>query len=781
VYGVVRFVQFFSNLLGSPAFAVAHRCVTRGPRLETKAMLRPKRFLATTTLLLLQFPALVHADESCHAPATGRPSVGLVLGGGGARGIAHIGVIRVLEELRIPIDYVAGTSGGAIIGGMFATGMNSNELQEVIEAINWVDIFSDNTNRADRPFRRKRDDDLALFGPKFGVGSKSSLLPKGAISGQKITFYFQTVSSQRVQTKDFDALPIPFRAIAGDIVTGEVVVIDHGDLATAMRASASIPGLFLPIKLDDRLLVDGGIVKNLPVDVVKAMGADVVIAVDVGTPLSNEDELGNFVAITNQLSNILVVHNTVEQKKLLGPNDVLIVPPLGDEITSVDFARSDLSIPIGYGAADALRDRLAPLALSEDDYAAYHAGIERCVSGPPTIEFVRLDNQSRFADRVIEERLHVDVGAPLDKTQLETDIQQIYALGFLEKATYEVVDEDGRKGLLIAVQQDSRGRQFIETGLDFYGTSDSSELELRLAYLKTDVDAYGAEFRAMVQLGENQGLLAELYQPMNETLKMILLPRLFAERRQLNVFDDSGNTISQIEIQQLGTSLALGREFWRHASLFGGVRRYGGDIQVNVGDPDVPKGQFDGGEWFVDGTFDRLDSRYFPSKGTFADFEYAWSRQSLGADTDFQQLAGTVFRADTWKQHTLMFGGRVGLTMEGNAPTQNLFRAGGVFNMSGFEPDELTGQNFGMALIGYRYRLTSTGFLPPFVGGTVEYGNAAEDRDDVFDEGILNGSVYFGWDSPIGPLYMGYGFAEDDRRAYFLRIGNILGDSSFSR
>ncbi len=743
-------------------------------------MIHTKRTRLTIALLMVLGNAQATVATTCDTASVERPRIGLVLGGGGARGIAHIGVIRVLEELHIPIDYVAGTSGGAIIGGLYVTGMSSQQLQDTIEAINWGDIFADNTNRADRPFRRKRDDDLALFGPKFGVGANSSLLPKGAISGQKITLYFQGITSQRSQAKDFDDLPIPFRAIGADIVTGEEVVIDHGDLATAMRSSASIPGLLLPIRYEDHLLVDGGIVKNLPVDVVKAMGADIVIAVDVGTPLSSEAELGDFLAITNQLSNILVVRNTREQKALLGADDVLIVPALGDEITSVDFDKSNVSIPIGYAAADALRSRLAPLGLNDADYAAYRARIDACVNGPPVIEFVALDNQSRFSDAVIRQRLTVTPGKPLDEAALEVDIQQIYALGFLERATYEVVEQDGRTGLLVSVQQDSRGPQFIETGFDLVGDSGSSAVELRLAYLKTDIDDLGTEFRGMIQIGENQGLLAELYKPVNQSLKLILLPRAFASRQQLNLFNDSGNRVSQIDIEQMGASLAIGYEFWRHAALFGGARRYGGNIEQSIGDPNVPKGEFDGGEWFVDGIFDRLDNRDFPSKGTFINTEYAWSRQSLGANTDFEQLSGSVFRADTWDRHTLMFGSHFGLTMQGTAPTQNIFRGGGIFRLSGFEPDELTGQNFGMALLGYRYRLSQSGFLPPYIGGTIEYGNAAEDREDVFDEGIWNASVYFAFGLPIGPMYVGYGFAQEGRRAYFLRIGNILGDPSFT-
>jgi NTE family protein len=730
--------------------------------------------------LWLGVPGAAHASDMCKPTVTDRPRIGLVLGGGGARGLAHIGVIRVLEELRIPIDYVAGTSMGSIVGGLYATGMTSQEMEATIRELNWSDIFADNTVRAERPYRRKRDDDLALFGPKFGVGAKSSLLPRGAISGQKIQFFFQTATSERVQTKNFDELPVPFRAIAADIVTGKPVVISQGDLATAMRASMSIPGLFSPIDFEGHLLVDGGIVNNLPVNVVQGMGADILIAVDVGTPLSTRSELTDFVSITSQLTGIMVVNNTEHQESLLTPNDVLIVPQLGNEITSVDFSKLDQSIPLGYEAASALRDRLAPLGVSEEEYARYRAQIAACVAGPPVIQFVHLNNQSRFSDAVLYARLHVALGKPLDEERLDKDIQQIYALGFLDKATYEVVQDNGQQGLLVTVKQDERGTTFIETGVDFTGISDSSAIDLRLAYLKTDVDDFGSEFRGMIQLGQNQGFLTELYKPIGNELKWIVLPRLFAERRSLTEFNDQGDKLGQIDIEQYGAAFSMGREFWRHAALFGGIRRYAGSTHVRVGEPSLSEGPFDGGEWFVNGAWDRIDNRYFPSYGTYADFEYSWSRGYLGADTDFEQFAGSIFTAKSWGLHTMILGGRLGLTRNGEAPTQNLYRAGGIFRLSGFEPDELSGQAFGMALLGYRYKLFATGLLPPYVGMTLEYGTATTSADNILDEGLVNASAYMGFNSPLGPLYIGYGFGEGGHRAYFLRIGNILGSSSIS-
>ena len=238
---------------------------------------------------ILAVPPLLAATGQCvKPPVNDRPRIGLVLGGGGARGYAHIGVIKKLEELRVPYDYIAGTSMGSIVGGFLSTGMQSDELDKVVRDADWDDLFKDSTEREDLPYRRKADDALGLFGPKLGIGKDSSLLPRGVVSGQKVIFMFESVASQRVNTSNFDQLPIPFRAIATDIVSGEMVVIADGELSMAMRASMAVPAVFDPVRRGDHLLVDGGLVRNLPVDVAREMGADVIIAVDVGTKVQHD-------------------------------------------------------------------------------------------------------------------------------------------------------------------------------------------------------------------------------------------------------------------------------------------------------------------------------------------------------------------------------------------------------------------------------------------------------------------------------------------------------------
>ena len=385
-------------------------------------------------MILLTGNAYAAVHQCSREEVNDRPKIGLVLGGGGARGYAHVGVLKKLEEMRIPYDYIAGTSMGSIVGGLVATGMQSGELADVVRQIDWAKMLKDKTERENLPFRRKTDDDLGLFGPKLGIGKDSSLLPKGVVSGQNIVFMFESITSQRVNTKDFDQLPIPYRAIATDIVSGEMVVLGEGELSMSMRASMAVPAVFDPVVHGDALLVDGGLVRNLPVDVARDMGADVVIAVDVGTKLVGKKDITNALAIVYQMSGLLTVSNTNLQIETLTKNDTLISPEIGDAIGSADFGKLDEAIPIGYAAADALQDQLQQYSLSEAEYRRWRQQVKNCVDGPPQVHFVQLDNQSRFSDAVILELIHVEPGDSLDLEQLNDDLKQIYALGFIRQA-----------------------------------------------------------------------------------------------------------------------------------------------------------------------------------------------------------------------------------------------------------------------------------------------------------------------------------------------------------
>ncbi|MCW8925354.1 MAG: patatin-like phospholipase family protein, partial [Xanthomonadales bacterium] len=578
-------------------------------------------------------------DMQCSTPlVTDRPRIGLVLGGGGARGYAHLGVLKKLEEMRIPYDYIAGTSMGSIVGGLLATGMQSEEITQIIRNADWGQLLVDKTPREDLPFRRKADDALGLFGPKLGIGKNSNLLPRGLVSGQKVTFLFESVTSQRVNTNNFDQLPIPYRAIATDIVSGEMVVIGNGELSMAMRASMAVPAAFDPVRWNEHLLVDGGLARNLPVDVARNMGAEAVIAIDVGAKLIPEEEITDALAIVYQITGLLTVHNTNVQIQTLKENDVLITPELGNEVGSADFEKLDAALPIGYAAAEAVQNELAEYSLTEDEYRVWRKHVDSCVEGPPVVQFVQLDNQSRFSDDVIMEFIHVKAGKLLDVAQLEADLDQVYGLGFIRHARFHIVQNDGRNGIEITVVQDERGEQFIETGMDLSFSGRGTDFNFRGGYLHSGLDDRGSEFRAMVQVGESPGLFTDYYRPLDDALKYSFHPSAAVFRRPLFLIDNEGDALAEIKLDEIGGALTLAREFGRYAKLSAGYTRYTGKMDITVGDPDITPFSFDGAELFAELELDRLDDRYIPTRGYWGKAKYTSSTESLGADAGFDQL-----------------------------------------------------------------------------------------------------------------------------------------------
>ncbi len=726
-------------------------------------------------------PVLAAQHQCIRTEVSNRPKIGLVLGGGGARGYAHVGVLKKLEEMRIPYDYIAGTSMGSIVGGFVATGMESEELGQVVREADWDDLFKDKTDREDIPFRRKTDDNLGLFGPKLGIGKDSSLLPKGVVSGQKVIFMFESVTSQRVNTDNFDLLPIPFRAIATDIVTGKMVAIADGELSMAMRASMAVPAIFDPVRRDGALLVDGGLVRNLPVDVARDMGADVVIAVDVGTKLMGKDEITNALTIVYQMSGLLTVGNTIHSIESLGEGDVLIAPDIGDKISSADFKKLDIAIPIGYAAAEAVQDQLQKYSLSESEYRAWRQQIDACVEGPPQVHFVQLDNQSRFSDEVIRELITIEPGEQLDLEQLDHDLRQIYGLGFIRQASYNIVEQDGQQGIRISVHQDERGEQFIETGLDLTFSSRGTDFNFRAAYLNTGLDDRGSEFRAMAQFGEAPGLFIDYYRPLDDGLKYSFNPGFSVFSRPLLIYDDKGRALAEIELDEIGASIAFAREFGRYARLTAGFTLYAGKMDIVIGNPELKPFDFSGAESFLELDVDRLDDRYLPTRGYLARMKYTNSSESLGADTRFNQFEIALHSSHTFGLHNLMWGGQYNISLENNLSIYSWYTAGGFLNMSGFEPNSLIGQHYGMVLAGYRYQIGKSGLLPGYAGMTIEYGNATQKRSEILSNGLINGSFYLAYSSPLGPIYFGVGWSEQRSAIYFLRLGTIFGPRSLGR
>lgn len=702
-----------------------------------------------------------------------RPKIGLALSGGGARGAAHIGVLRVLEENRIPVDYIVGTSMGAIVGALYASGMSPDELEAVISHIDWSDAFIDRIPRKDRSFRRKRDDDLYLVKHKPGVSRDGLEFPLGLLDGQKIDLLLKRNTLRVTTVRDFDELSIPFRAVAADIETGEAVVLDHGDLALAMRASMSIPVVFAPRVIDGRLLVDGGISSNLAIDVVRQMGADVVIAVDISSPLQEREQLKSVLAVTDQLSSLLTRRNTDLQISTLTDDDIFIEPDLGN-IKTASFSRAKDAVPTGVAAAEAALHELERLSMTKEEYESHLEARSR--ANPwPVIDMVRIENDSRLSDIAINARLRIDIGEPLDIDQLEKDLGQIYGLEIFESVYYDITKENGKTILTVIAREASWGPNYLQSGVAVFEDYEGPNFNLSFAYTRTAVNRLNGEWRTGIQIGQEPRAFTEFYQPISYSLRNFIHMRASVGEKSLNVFDDDGNKTSELNLLSYGVELGAGRELGTWGELRAGLFRESGKIKIQVGDPDTPDYDFDTGELFLQLYLDELDAVNFPRAGGSIRLRATAGLEKLGCDNDYEQGLFEGSYAYTVGRNTGLVSGMLAMTRDSDAPVQSMYRLGGFTRLSGLEQNELIGQHSAMLSLSF-YRRLGKIFIQPLYGGfTVEYGNVFQDRESMlFESGVLAGSVFLGFDTIFGPVYIAYGITEGERQNYYLFLGRTI-------
>ena len=449
------------------------------------------------------------------AAAKPHPRICLVLSGGGARGAAHVGVIKALEQMRVPVHCVAGTSMGAIVGAAYASGMSVAEMEAAIAAITFERLFTDEPPRALASMPRKADDYRSLAGPEFGLSASGLTAPKGVISGVALEAELRHLV-KRQSPLHFDRLPIPFRAVATNLGDGTMYVFDRGHLPTAMRASMAVPALVAPLELNGKLLVDGGLSRNLPVDVARAMGADLVIAVNLGTPLLRPDEIQGIVGVSTQMINILSEQNVRLSLAELGPADVLIVPQL-DGFSAGDFDNLPKAVPAGEAAVQRVAAHLAPHALPAAEYAALRAA-QTAVAGAPqgTVDAIEVAGNQRVSAEVIRQSMSTQVGDALDPQQVDLDMRRIYGRGDVESVRPELRVVDGRQTLVVNVNEKSWGPTYARFGLALEGAlGQQATFNLYANTRTTWVNRFGAEWRNDVALGYTNQLSTSLYQPLS--------------------------------------------------------------------------------------------------------------------------------------------------------------------------------------------------------------------------------------------------------------------------
>ncbi len=731
---------------------------------------------------LLTLASLMAVNVADAAP--GRARVGLVLGGGGARGIAHVGVLQMLQELHVPVDCVAGTSMGSIVGGLYAAGMTPEEMTETVQRIDWPAAFTDGPPRADLPFRTKQEQRVLLTNNGVGIKDGQVRLPQGLLQGQNLLLLLQELSLPAAKIRDFDQLRVPYRAVATDLATGTPVVLKSGELAMAMRASMSIPSALVPVTLDGKLLVDGGVSDNIPVDVVRELcRPDVIIAVDVGSPLAPASELNSLLSITGQLTTILTVRNAQQQIKTLGRRDILITPDLRD-ISSLAFDRSREAVTIGYDAAQGKRSELSRLSLSPDAYQAHLAGRpELPQNHQPVIDFIRIKNTTRLSDQVIKKQLNVKPGEPLDPEELNRNLNMIYGMGDFQQVTYSLVEEDDKTGLVVEATQQHIGTNTLNFGL-FLGANmkGDSMFNLSAAYTMSQLNSLGGEWRTFVQIGGNVKLETDFYQPLDAAQEYFINPYFSYQQYNLDLLNDSNEDNASFRIYRANIGMELGRNLEHWGRLSVGLRygpgksdlRFG---QVPTGERNFNEGSFDDGGYLVRWAVDTLDNLNFPTSGHHANLVFYDSLTALGASNNFSTLSLTAAKAYTWGKQTLIPRTILSGRLSGELGVQDLFLLGGFLNLSGYQEGQLSGQYAALGELIYMYRLdnASAAFtIPLYAGGSLEVGGAWDAIDEItLDSLIPAGSLFLGADTPLGPLYLGGGVAKGDASLY-LMLGRLF-------
>jgi NTE family protein len=713
------------------------------------------------------------------APKAGaRPRIGLVLGGGGAKGAAHVGVIKVLEELRVPVDCIAGTSMGSIVGAAYATGLSADQLERVMTSVNWKDILA-TAPRHEVPVQRKRQDFAFPLGLELGVRDGDLIFPAGLVPTHQIEALFRRIVAGAGQVSDFDRLPIPFRAVSTDLATGQMVVFDRGDLSVAMRASMAVPGAFAPVEADGAVLVDGMLVRNLPVDVARKTCADVVIAVPLGNPAVTRDKLNRLTNVAGQAMNIAVEANEKVQIATLRAQDVQI-PVLLKDIGSADFSEVPRAIPIGEAAAREAAGQLARYSLSPEAYARWRAGLREVAALPrAAIDEVRMTGFEVTNPKVMRTFVEARPGDTYDPAVADADATRIAARGDFAAVSSQLSEQDGKNVLTYKATEKPWGPDYLTFALNL-----STDLRgdtgwgIRLDYQKRWLNALGGELRTSVQVGRPNGLLAEYYQPLDPAQRYFVSPLAYVSQTLGYVYSGA-ERIAELDTSQAGLRLDGGIAFGSWGEARAGLLFGRGRASTSVAVPWLPdQGTSRLGAVALRATVDTLDKRLFPSEGTLGFFGANLSDTALGAESTYQtaylRAQKTLSGEDgVW---TLTFRG--GSDFGSGAEAYDQFRAGGLGYFSGYHLNELTGRAVAFASLGYRRRIgwiIKTLETGSWLGGTVEAGNVFRRLDGTPASGaLIGGSIYVAVDTPLGPIYLAYGLSQGGRSSFYLNIGSSL-------
>ncbi|HEY7928886.1 MAG TPA: patatin-like phospholipase family protein [Steroidobacteraceae bacterium] len=713
------------------------------------------------------------------APAQPRRlRIGLVLSGGGARGAAHIGVLEMLDRLHVPIDAIAGTSMGAVVGGLYASGMSGSEIARAMDSVDWQAAFRDRPPLSALDYRRKQEEEQYLVNLPLGLQGRKLVIPRGLIQSQKFTETLRALTLPVARITDFDQLPTRFRAVATNLENGEASVLAGGDLPTAMRASMSVPGVFAPVEYHGQVLVDGGLVDNLPIDVARAMNVDVVIVVDAGYPLQPRKGLASLPGITNQVLAILLRRNVGRELSSLGPHDILISPQLGN-YSSYDFADMLKIVSAGQSAATALEKQLRALALSDAQYASYLAARRAVRAPPPPVAFVRVDPDSTAYKRQIHDMFDRFSGRALDAQALQKQIELLYGRGYLETLDYQLQpDRANQYGLDFTALRNSWGPNYLRLGMDMQDDFEGDTSFNAAGRLDvTELNSLGAEWDSVLRVGTAPLLSTEFYQPLSNVTQYFVDPHVDIGQYQIAQVE-GGRHVGEYLVRSVHAGLDLGRALGNWGEIRLGAVSDNGSERVSLGDFSAPGANFDVEQYFLRFGFDQLDSPSFARTGQALTAQVTLESRGAGQGAD---VATVDWRGvHSWARNTLVAWLSAGSTMGGSQTAiRDYFPLGGFLDLSGVRADTLAGPQYGIGRLIYLHKVGNGGEgildVPAYIGASLESGNVWDQRSQMhFSSLRTDFSLFVAADTYLGPAYLAVGYDQSGSTAFYLYLGHTF-------
>ena len=727
------------------------------------------------------------ANES--TPNDSRPKIGLVLSGGGARGAAHVGVIKVLERNNVPVDYIVGTSLGSVVGALYATGKSPAQLVSILANIDWNKGFIDDLPRERLPMRRKDEEDTFQINFELGVKGGALTLPSGVIQGHSLHLLLKSLLGGASLIHDFDLLPIPFRAIASDLEKAETVVLGAGDLASSLRASMAIPAVFAPVEIDGRLLVDGGVTNNLAVDAVREMGADIVIAVDISTPLASKAGLTSVVSIVDQLTNIITRANVETQIETLHGLDVYIQPDL-ENFSSSDFGFSSEIVALGEKAALELEPLLARLSVPQEEFESIKANRSKPPELPDRISDITFTQNSGLSTQLLRGRAGIsDGGVFIDGdfslSELHQSIDRIYATDVFERVEYFYSpdlneNEQARKDPVIEIEavKKSWGGDNLRFGFTLEDNFEGdNNFTVSAGYTRKAINRLGGDLRVIGQLGELPRFLLEYFQPFDQNAKYYSLLALDHQQYSQGEFS-GGAQIGDFRLRRNQVSAFIGWQNDHTMDVRAGVLIGAGRIQRAIGDDEAfaDEANFNEGVFQFQYRYDSLDSITFPSSGKRFNLRYEIGLDELNTDDEYDSISLEALFATRKQTTRYIFSTLLQSVLSETVPIQRAFSRGSLLATSGLRRNAEVGQLAARATAVIYRPLTTERVealeYPIYFGSSLEVGRVFDDEDDFeVSELLFSGNVFVAADTPVGPVFLGLGASQGEDFSALLSLG----------